>query len=277
MVTAQTSSPHERLKSRYGDEVADEPVVWSDVVDHLLTHRSVRRYLPDPVTDAQLRTIVAAAQSAPSSSNLHAWSVVAVTDAQLRERLSELVGNQPQVRQAPMQLVWMADLSMLERLSQSRKHAAEGLDYLEMFLLGALDAALAAQNASVAAQSIGLATVYIGGIRNQMDKVAQLLGAPPRVAPVFGMCVGTADPAQPTSIKPRPPQSVVLHRERYDMEAALPGLQQYEEAMQRFYRSQSMNADSWILRSLKRVATPASLTGRDRLREMLQHLGFPLK
>lgn len=277
MVTAQTSSPHERLKSRYGDEVADEPVVWSDVVDHLLNHRSVRRYLPDPVTDAQLRTIVAAAQSAPSSSNLHAWSVVAVTDARLRERLSELVGNQPQVRQAPMQLVWMADLSMLERLSQSRKHAAQGLDYLEMFLLGALDAGLAAQNASVAAQSIGLATVYIGGIRNQMDKVAQLLGAPPRVAPVFGMCVGTADPAQPTSIKPRPPQSVVLHRERYGREAALPGLQQYEKAMQRFYRSQSMNADSWILRSLQRVATPASLTGRDRLREMLQHLGFPLK
>lgn len=233
MVTAQHPSPLERLKKRYGGGIADEPVVWSDVVDHLLNHRSVRRFLPDPVTEAQLRTIVAAAQSAPSSSNLHAWSVVAVTDAQLREQLSELVGNQPQVRHAPLQLVWMADLSMLDRLSQSKAHAAEGLDYLEMFLLGALDAALAGQNASIAAQSIGLATGYIGGIRNQMDKVAELLGVPPRVAPVFGMCVGTADPAQPTSIKPRPPQSVVLHRNRYGAEAALPGLQQYDEARHR--------------------------------------------
>lgn len=277
MVPAQTPSPHDRLKQRYGDGALAEPVVWSEVVDHLLNHRSVRRYLPEPVTEEQLRTLIAAAQSAPSSSNLHAWSVVAVTDAALRQRLSELVGNQPQVRDAPLQLVWLADLSMLDRLSGAHEFPVEGLDYLEMFLLGALDATLAAQNASIAAQSIGLATVYIGGIRNQMDKVAEVLELPPRVAPVFGMCVGTADPARPTAIKPRPPQSVVLHRDRYGMDAALPGLRQYEEAMQRFYRSQAMEADSWIKRSLKRVATPASLTGRDRLREMLLRLGFPLK
>lgn len=277
MRTAPAPTPHERLKIRYGDDLAAAPSVWSDVIDHLLDHRSVRKYLPEPVTDAQLHAILAAAQSAPSSSNLHAWSVVAVSDAHLREQLSQLVGNQPQVSQAPMHLVWLADLSMLHQVSEEKEQAAQGLDYLEMFLLGALDAALAAQNASIAAQSIGLATVYIGGIRNQMDKVAQLLDLPPRVAPVFGMCLGTADPARPTSIKPRPPQSVVLHRNRYDRQAALPGLQHYDDVMQRFYRSQSMPADSWILRSLGRVATPASLTGRDRLREMLQHMGFPLK
>ena len=277
MRTATAPSPHERLKTRYGDNCAAAPFAWSDVIDHLLDHRSVRKYLPDPVTDAQLHAILAAAQSAPSSSNLHAWSVVAVTDPDLRDRLSQLVGNQPQVSQAPMQLVWLADLSMLHQASHEKEQAAQGLDYLEMFLLAALDAALASQNASIAAQSIGLATVYIGGIRNQMDKVAQLLGLPARVAPVFGMCLGTADPARPTAIKPRPPQSVVLHRNRYDSQAVMPGLQHYDEVMQRFYKSQSMEAESWILRSLNRVATPASLTGRDRLREMLVQLGFPLK
>lgn len=277
MVTERAASPQERLAQRYGEAVADLDFVWSEVVDHLLRHRSVRKFLPDPVTEAQLRTIVAAAQSAPSSSNLHAWSVVAVGDPALRAKLSELVGNQPQVRAAPLQLVWLADLSMLDRLSHWKEHPVAGLDYLEMFLLAALDATLAAQNASIAAQSIGLATVYIGGIRNRIEEVAQVLQLPPRVAPVFGMCVGTADPAQPAAVKPRPPQSVVLHRERYGMEAALPGLQRYEAAMSRFYRSQAMDAESWIARSLKRVATPQSLTGRDRLREALQRMGFPLK
>lgn len=277
MFPASSPSPHERLTARYGETAPDQAVTWSGVIDHLLTHRSVRKYLPDPVSEAQLRTLVAAAQSAPSSSNLHAWSVVAVSERALREKLANLVGNQPAVRDAPLQLVWVADLSMLQRVSEAREHPVEGLDYLEMFLLAAVDATLAAQNASVAAQSIGLATVYIGGIRNRMDEVAALLQLPPRAAPVFGMCVGTPDLDRPTAIKPRPPQSVVLHRERYDPAAALPGLQQYEEAMRRFYRSQSMDAESWMLRSLKRVATPASLTGRDRLREMLQRLGFPLK
>lgn len=277
MVATPTPSPQERLKHRYGDSFGDDPVIWTEVVDHLLDHRSVRKFLDDPVSEAQLRTIIAAAQSAPSSSNLHAWSVVAVSDAALRERLSELVGNQPQVRQAPLQLVWLADLSMLDRVSNMKEQPVEGLDYLEMFLLAALDATLAAQNASIAAQSLGLATVYIGGIRNRLDEVAELLQLPPRVAPVFGMCVGIPDPSRPTSIKPRPPQSVVLHRDRYAVASALPGLQQYEEEMLRFYRSQSMQADSWMLRSLRRVATPESLTGRHRLREMLQRLGFPLK
>jgi len=277
MTPAPNPSPQERLKTRYGEAAPAEPVAWSDVVDHLLNHRSVRRYLPDAVTEAQLRAIIAAAQSAPSSSNLHAWSVVAVTDAGLREQLSKLAGNQAHVRDAPLQLVWMADLSMLDRLSHASDHAVSGLDYLEMFLLGAFDAAFAAQNASIAAQSIGLSTVYIGGIRNHMDQVAELLGVPPRVAPVFGMCVGTADQTQATSVKPRPPQSVVLHRDRYNAQAALPGLAQYEEVMLQFYRSQSMDADSWMKRSLNRVATPAALNGRDRLREMLQRLGFPLK
>jgi nitroreductase len=272
----ETSSPGKRFRARYGNPTLGDPEVWSDVVDHLLDHRSVRRFLRDPVTEAQLRTITAAAQSAPSSSNLHAWSVVAVTDPALRERLAELVGDQPAVRAAPLQLVWLADLSMLDRLSQAKDFPVTGLDYLEMFVIGAIDASLAAQNASTAAESLGLATVYIGGIRNRIEEVAQLLGLPPRAAPVFGMCVGTPDPNPPTFVKPRPPQSVVLHRNRYDAGASVPGLLQYELAMAKFYESQGMKVESWIMRSLRRVATPQALTGRDRLRKSLQQMGFPL-
>lgn len=273
---AMSPSPRQRMCDRYGDPALDAPEVWSHVVDHLLDHRSVRRFRPDPVTEAQLRTLVAAAQSAPSSSNLHAWSVVAVTDPTLREALAGLVGDQPAVRAAPLQLVWLADLSMLDRLSRAKDIPVAGLDYLEMFLVGAIDAALAAQNASVAAESLGLATVYIGGIRNRIDEVARLLALPPRAAPLFGMCVGTADPQFPTAVKPRPPQSTVLHRNRYDPTVAVPGLHRYEQAMATFQASQGMTSESWIARSLRRVATPQALTGRHRLREALQQMGFPL-
>lgn len=277
MPSATLPTPQESLRKRYGEDFHAGVGAWSDIVSHLLDHRSVRRFRPDPVTDEQLRTLVAAAQSAPTSSNLNAWSVVAVTDAAMRERLAKLAGDQSQIREAPLQLVWLADLSMLKRLSELKQHPVVGLDYLEMFLVGAIDATLAAQNASVAAQSIGLSTVYIGAMRNHMDEVAELLDLPPLVAPVFGMCVGTADLSRPTSIKPRPPQSVVLHRERYSLPAAMEGLQRYEKTMEAFYRSQDMKAESWILRSIKRVATPEALTGRDRLRQMLQRLGFGLK
>lgn len=277
MLSTRSQSPQERLRQRYGEVPAEDVGAWSDVVDHLIDHRSVRRFLPTPVSEQQLRTLIAAAQSAPSSSNLHAWSVVAVTRAETRERLAQLAGQQAHIREAPLQLVWLADLARFDQLSQLKALPVAGLDYLEMFLVGALDAALAAQNASVAAQSIGLSTVYIGGMRNHVEAVAELLGLPPRVAPVFGMCVGVADPFRPSSVKPRPPQSVVLHRERYDVTAGAAGLERYERTMAAFYKSQGIESEGWIARSLKRVGTPAALTGRDRLREALSRLGFPLK
>ena len=75
-------------QARYGSAATPTPTAGSPVIDHLLAHRSVRAYLPDPVSDDTLTAIVAAAQSAASSSNLHAWSVVAVRDPARAVRLA---------------------------------------------------------------------------------------------------------------------------------------------------------------------------------------------
>ena len=48
------------------------------MLQHLLAHRSVRAYLPDALPEGTLAHLVAAAQSAPTSSNLQAWSVIAI-------------------------------------------------------------------------------------------------------------------------------------------------------------------------------------------------------
>lgn len=274
MTTAQAL-----FQTRYGDPSLPAPAAWTPIIEHLLDHRSVRSYLPDPVSEDQLVAIVAAAQSAASSSNLQAWSVVAVRDPAKRAALAECAGGQPHVREAPLQLVWLADLARLEHLAQSNQRPAAALDYLEMFLVGVIDAALAAQNAVTAAESLGLATVYIGGMRNQPEAVAELLQLPPKVVAVFGMCVGTPDPAKPADIKPRPPQSVVLHHETYTPLAAQDaGIAAYNGAMARFYESQRMDVrGTWAVHSAKRVAGPESLSGRDRLVEALHNRGFTLK
>ena len=95
--------------------------------------------------------------------------------------------------------------------------------------------ALAAQNAAAAAESLGLGMVYIGGMRNHPEEVAALLELPPEVFAVFGMCVGTPDPAHPAEVKPRPPQTVVLHHERYRQDVQDVGIEAYNQAMAHFY------------------------------------------
>jgi nitroreductase len=272
------SSAEQLLHARYGGDAAPAATAWSPMVEQLLDHRSVRAYLPDPVGDEQLAALIAAAQSASSSSNLQAWSVVAVRDPARRAKLAEFAGEQAHVRDAPLQLVWLADLARLERIAQrlDRPHAA--LDYLEMFLVGVIDAALAAQNAVAAAESLGLGTVYIGGMRNRPQDVAELLALPPGVVAMFGLCVGTPDPARPAAVKPRLPQSVVLHQETYCLEAQDAGIARYDAAMAAFYESQQMKVHgTWALHSAKRVAGPETLSGRDRLVEALHKRGFELK
>lgn len=271
-------SPQSLLNARYGDAEPGLAPDWNPVIEQLLSHRSVRAFRSDEVSEAQLEAMIAAAQSASSSSNLQAWSVVAVRDPARRADLADLAGGQAHIRQAPLQLVWLADLARLERIANQLGRPSAALDYLEMLLVGTVDAALAAQNAVMAAQSMGLGTVYIGAMRNRPEAVARLLQLPPRVVAVFGLCVGYPDPEQPAAIKPRPPQRVVLHRETYSLPLQDEGVAAYNAVMRRFYDEQGMQVHgTWAVHSAKRVAGPESLSGRDRLVEALKALGFPLR
>ena len=142
------------------------------------------------------------------------WKNLAVEEAELKERLSKLAGNQGHIQQCPLFLVWLVDLARLNHVAESRG-SHDGLDYLEMFVTAIVDAGLAAQNAAVAAD-LGLGTVYIGAMRNHPEEVASLLDLPPHVFAVFGMCVGYHNPDS-AAVKPRLPQLAVLHRETYNL------------------------------------------------------------
>ncbi|AFZ23373.1 nitroreductase [Cylindrospermum stagnale PCC 7417] len=270
----------ELLRFRYGDNAVNiiEDIDNKDSLTTLLSHRSIRAYLSQSLPAGTLETLVAAAQSASTSSNLQTWSVVAVEDENRKEELAKLAGNQAHIRQAPLFLVWLADLARLTYIAENSGLPHEGLDFLEMFLMATIDATLAAQNAVVAAELLGLGTVYIGGIRNQPEKVAQVLNLPPHVVGVFGLCVGYPDPAVNAAIKPRLPQSAVLHRETYQLATQDEAIAQYNEVMKAFYAAQNMNIPGdWSEHSAKRIAFAESLSGRDRLSEALKNLGFKLR
>ena len=114
-------------------------------------------------------------------------------------------------------------------------------------MVACIDAALAAQNAVVAAESLGLRTVYIGAMRNEPEKVADLLGLPPQCFVVFGLCVGYADQAARNEVKPRMPQATVLRHERYDAERRCPATPMTPRWQ--FSARQEMQAGTWTAAS----------------------------
>lgn len=265
------------LRARYGEGDAPDQIAVNQVIHRLLSHRSVRHFLSDPLPAGTLETLVAAAQSAATSSNMQAWSVVAVETPERRARLAELAAKQSFIAAAPLFLCWLADLSRLERVGEANGRQLEGVAYLEAFIVALVDAALAAQNAVVAAESLGLGAVYVGALRNEPAAVAAELGLPPNSAAIFGLSVGHPDPARQAEVKPRLPQGAVLHRERYDAAEERLAIAQYDKTLAVFSRSQRMEAESWTGRVIDRVGTKASLRGRHQMRDILNALGFGLR
>jgi nitroreductase len=273
-MTARDPLPSSLLQARYGENAPRVPsadAAINPVLETLLSHRSVRAFTKQPLPPGTLEWLVAAAQSAASSSNLQTWSVVAVEDPARRARIAGLVGNQAQVAEAPLLLVWLSDLSRLQNLAKSQNVPIEGAGYLDTFLMGVIDAALAAQNAVVAAESLGLGGVYIGAIRNRPEEVAAELGLPPGTFAVFGLVIGHPDPERPTQVKPRLPQSAVLSHERFDGTSTHDDAARYDRTMNRFYAENKMTPSQWTAHSLARLRAPSDLKGRHRLREALDH------
>jgi nitroreductase len=263
------------LALRYGSGGAPAAAASNPVIDLLLRHRSVRGFRPDPLPEGALELIVAAAQSAATSSNLQTWSVVALTDPAAKAQCAAYAGGQQHIADCPVFLLFVADLARLNRTSAAEGIPADGNDTFEMLTVAVIDASLAAQNAVVAAESMGLSTVYIGGMRNRPEETAALLGLPPASVVVFGLCLGYVREGAEGAIKPRLPQEAVLHRGRYDLAGQDDAIRRYNAAMADFHQSQRMNVQGqWTRHSARRVAGPESLSGRADLMPALRRMGF---
>lgn len=82
------------LRARYGDKDARWRGPWNDTLATMLAHRSVRCFTDGDIDDDTLTALIAAAQSASTSSNLQSWSVVAVRDPERKRALRQLAGDQ---------------------------------------------------------------------------------------------------------------------------------------------------------------------------------------
>ena len=265
------------LAARYGAAAVPKVGPWNETLDLLLSHRSVRGYRPDALPANTLETLVAAAQSAATSSNLQTWSVVAVTDPATKAILAKASANQKHIEQCPLFLVFVADLSRNARLAQEEGVVFETIPYLESYVVAAIDCGLAAQNAVIAAESLGLSTVYIGALRNDAELVAKTLDLPPGSMGVFGLCVGYALPEAVSAVKPRLPQAAILHRERYRISGERAFREGYDALLEGFSRKHEMAHYTWTDRVKNRMAKVSALGGRDQLKPVLRRLGFPLK
>ncbi|MBK4764966.1 MAG: oxygen-insensitive NADPH nitroreductase [Pantoea sp. Brub] len=177
-------------------------------INIICNHRSIRKFTNKNITDNQIKKIIHAAKSASTSSFLQCSSIIRITDKFLRVQLESFAGNQSWISQSAEFWIFCADFNRHIQICPNAK-----LGSIEQLIIGCIDTSLMAQNAIIAAESMNLGGVFIGGIRNNISDVIKLLKIPKFVLPLFGFCLGY--PKYIPNIKPRIPQSMLLHENYY--------------------------------------------------------------
>ncbi len=253
--------------------------MMNQTLNLLSRHRSIRNFSDRPVSDETITTLVKAAQHASTSHHVQAYTIIQVKNPDTRQTIATLAGPQPWVAKAPVFLVFCADITRLAQAAQSLGVQPE-TGWAEQLIVTTVDTALLAQNLMIGAESIGLGGVFIGGIRNDPEKVSDLLKIPNHAFPVFGMCLGY--PGHDPDVKPRFPVDMILKEETFYGPSGKPDKDQekqdialFDKILNTYYQSRNTNIkDQTWTRQL------GEFTGkiiRPEMKSFLKKKGFFLK
>lgn len=183
----------------------------TETIKLMKAHTSVRRFKEQEIPQEDLNEILTAAQMASSWKNFQSYSVIVVQSQEKKEALFELV-PQEAIRQSAAFLLFVGDLKRAEKGARLHTDVFQPQG-VEGLLITSVDAALAGQNALLAAESLGYGGVIIGLVRYKSVELAELFKLPDYTYPVFGIALGV--PNQKHDVKPRLPLENVVFEEEY--------------------------------------------------------------
>ncbi len=187
-------------------------------IDLINARCSTRAYAPDPITEDEREAVLRAAMRAPTAGNLMLYSIVEIADQRLKDRLAETCDHQPFIARAPWVLLFLADLQKwMDLFDAADVEGMEGVPHgvtpgLGDLMLACCDALIAAQNAVIAAESLGIGSCYIGDILEQAETHASLLGLPRWTFPITMLCFGRPRTAPHSTERY---ERHMVHRDRY--------------------------------------------------------------
>jgi nitroreductase len=181
-------------------------------MDTLLQHRSIRKYQNKPIPQALINRILEAGTRASTTGNMQVYSIVNTTDADIKKALAPAHFNQPMITEAPNVLTFCADFNRFNKWCKQRK-AEPGYGNFISFMTAAIDALLAAQNVTIAAESEGLGICYLGTTTYNAKEIIETLKLPKGVVPITTITVGWPD--ENPGLTDRLPLGAVVHNNTY--------------------------------------------------------------
>jgi len=223
------------------------------VIEQMRSHRSIRKFTDEEVAEEDIAAAVEAGQMASTSGGIQSYCLIRIRDEQRLERLVELTGNQTKVARCGAFFILCGDTRRHRLLAERAERSYE--TRLEAFLLSVVDTSLFAQNLVLAFESMGYGICYIGGLRNDLPAVKELVQLPEGTYPLYGLCVGR--PADDPMLRPRLPLQGVLFEEHYPENGEmLSNLDEFDDTMLKYFQERGAGDRIWSQEMVEKFSQP---------------------
>lgn len=195
----------------------------NSTLDLINNRVSLRKYADKEVSDEVLDLVLKGAMRAPTAGNTMMYSIIAIRSEEKKKILAKTCDNQPFIEKAPVVLIFLADthkmnkyfkVSGVDEFCEKNQKEKRTPDLAQLFL-AAGDAFIAAQNAVITAEALGLGTCYIGDIVENHETHKKLLNLPNWTTPVAMLCLGYYPEDYPRNIASRFDEKFVVFKEEY--------------------------------------------------------------
>lgn len=244
----------------------------NETINIQLDHRTIREFKDEKLDDSVLNTLLDVANRAPTSNGMQLSSIIRVTDQEIKDQLA-INGQQEYMARAPHLWIFLVDLKRNYTIARENGEENDEMIGFDKFMQGYNDAMLAAQNVTVAAESLGLGVNYFGNIHNNTKKVIDLLNLPDLTFPAVGLGFGLAN--QEPQLKPRMSMDLKTFENHYEVyDNYMDKISDYDKEMTTYYdlRDKNRRSDSFSSQIKKKQGTV--IAQRDQMFKALKDQGF---
>ncbi|MBB1080020.1 NADPH-dependent oxidoreductase [Limosilactobacillus sp. STM2_1] len=247
-------------------------MIKNSTINHQLNHRTIRAFKSKTLTKEQLNILYSVASHTPTSMFMQQMSIMHITDPDKRTAIRE-VSKQPYVGANGDLFIFLVDLYRNQQIRHQKGKDDGRLHTADIFFQGVDDAIMAAQNVIVAAESMDLGVVPLGSIKNDPQKLIDILDLPKMTFPVLGLQIGIPD--QQPQLKPRLPLKFTTFDNSYPRDVNIDDLKDYDQIVTTYYdlRDANRRVDSFT----NQIAGPKldqHYTKRDEIMKVLHQQGL---
>ena len=247
----------------------------NNTIETQLKHKTIREFKDEKLDDAVIERLLDVANASATSTGMQYFSIINVTDQEIKDKLAEN-GNQEYMARTPHLWIFVADLYRNYNIAKENGQENDEMIGFDKYIQAMTDSIIAAQNVTVAAETLGLGVNYFGNIHNDTKKVIELLGLPELTYPAVGLGFGI--PNQEPQLKPRLDIKLKTFDNSYKVyDNYNEMIKDYDKEMTTYYdlRNSNRRSDSFSTQIPNKMGK--LIKNRGKMFETLLDQGFKIK